>query len=348
MYPDLLLTAGGTQMHAEAAEAGAVVKRMLAANEAAARAIADRLRAEPPTMVLGVGRGSSDHAGVYAKYLIEQRIGIVTASAGLSLGSVYRRPLAVRGALCLAVSQSGRSPDLLAMVDVAKTSGARTLALVNDDRSPLAAAADDVLPLHAGPERSVAATKSFIASLAAVAQLVAYWSQDAALLAALDELPDTLERAWRQDWSMLVEGLGEAESLFMLGRGASYAIAREAALKLKETSAIHAEAYSSAEVLHGPAALAGAGYPILAFCQSDAGQPAMEETLATLAGRGARLFAAGAAGEGIIPLPTLDIHPLLQPIAMITSFYRAANAIAVGLGRDPDRPPHLSKVTETF
>lgn len=342
------LAAANTQMFTEAGSAGAVVAQMLGANRALADAIGVRLRERPPAFVVGIGRGSSDHAGVYAKYLIEQRLGVVSAAAGLSLSSVYHRTANLSQALCLAISQSGKSPDLIAMVSRARKAGARTLALVNDADSPLAQAVEDVLPLHAGTEQSVAATKSFIASLAASALLVGHWAQDEKLLSDLDRLPEALDRAWQLDWSALDQRLSRSKSLYVLGRGASYATAREAALKFKETCAIHAEAFSSAEVLHGPAALAGSGFAVLAFCQDDEARPGMEDTLAILRSRGADVLVAGAEVAGTTMLPTLDLHPLLQPIAMAVSFYRSVNALAVELGRDPDRPPHLSKVTETF
>jgi glucosamine--fructose-6-phosphate aminotransferase (isomerizing) len=341
-------TAPSSSMATEAAESAEAVTRLIARQGAHITGIAAELRRTPPAFALHAGRGSSDHAGVYGKYLIEQRLGIVAGAAGLSVGSVYRRPLAMQDAICIAVSQSGRSPDLLAMVDLARQCGARSLALVNDAASPLAARADALVPLEAGPERSVAATKSFVASVAAFALLVAHWSEDEALRLAIEALPDALSDAWQADWSPLVEALADASSLFALGRGAGYAIAREAALKLKETSGLHAEAYSAAEVLHGPAALAGKGYPILAFAQDDASLATTRDTLATLRDRGARVFVAGTGIDGTTMLPGPVVHPLLQPIVQIVGFYKAASILAPARGRDPDRPPHLAKVTETL
>ncbi|HEY9254659.1 MAG TPA: SIS domain-containing protein, partial [Stenotrophomonas sp.] len=244
-----------TLMFREAAETADVVAAQFARNRATIEALAASLRAAPPPFVVTCARGSSDHAATYAKYLFETQLGIVTASASPSVGSVYEAPLALRGALYLVISQSGKSPDLLRNAEAAKAAGARVVALVNVEDSPLAQLADTVIPLGAGPERSVAATKSYLASLAAILQLGAVWKQDAALLAALEALPASLRQAWQSDWRALTEGLVEARNLFVLGRGLGLAAAQEAALKFKETCGLHAEAYSSAEVKHGPMAL---------------------------------------------------------------------------------------------
>lgn len=332
-------------MFAEAAEAGAVVARQLAANHAAAVDLAARLRADPPRAVVTFGRGSSDHAATYGRYLIETRLGVLTASAGLSVSSVYQASPALDGAIGLAISQSGKSPDLLAAVQAARDGGARIVALVNDAESPLARIADTVLPLHAGPERSVAATKSYIAALTALAQLVAEWADDAPLRAGLSALPGQLSQAWDLDWSAGVEALKSARNLYVLGRGVGFGVALEAALKFKETCGLHAEAFSTAEVLHGPMALVEPGFPALVFGQNDETRAGVEAMAANLAERGAEVLAALPGREG--GLPALAADPALEPILMIQSFYRMANALSVARGHDPDRPPHLNKVTET-
>ncbi|MBO9717421.1 MAG: SIS domain-containing protein, partial [Pseudoxanthomonas sp.] len=224
-----------TLMHNEAAQAADVVAAQFARNRDTVAALAAQLRAAPPPFVATCARGSSDHAATYAKYLIETQLGVVTASLSPSIGSVYAAPLRLQGALFIAISQSGKSPDLLRNAEAAKAAGARVVALVNVEDSPLAQLADTVIPLGAGPEKSVAATKSYLASLAAIAQLVAHWKNDPALLAALDALPDALRNAWKQDWSPLTDGLVDAHNLFVLGRGLGLGAAQEAALKFKET-----------------------------------------------------------------------------------------------------------------
>jgi len=332
-----------TRMFQEAAEAPAVVARLLAANRDAARELGAQLRAESPKAVVTCARGSSDHAATYAKYLIETGTGVLTSSAALSVSSVYAAEPRLAGALAIAISQSGKSPDLLAAVEAAKQGGAFVVALVNDEASPLAAMADRLLPLHAGPELSVAATKSYIAALAGLAQLVAAWTEDKALEAALERLPDALSQAWALDWSPAAERLEAARNLYVLGRGVGFGAAQEAALKFKETCGLHAEAFSAAEVLHGPMALVKPGFPVLIFAQEDQTQESVAELARDLAERGAEVMMAGAGGE----LPTIASHPALEPILRIQGFYRMANALSILRGHDPDRPPHLNKVTET-
>ena len=334
-------------MDREAAEAPQVVARQCEAIAGTIAALADRLRAHPPRAVVTCARGSSDHAATYAKYLIETRLGILVSSASPSVTSVYGAPQQLDGALLLAISQSGRSPDLLATVEAAKQARARTLALVNDEASPLAALADDVVPLLAGEERSVAATKSFIASLSAIGGLVAAWADDDALLRAWRDLGPALEAAWAADWAPLVARLEHARGLFVIGRGPGLGVAQEAALKLKETCGLHAEAYSAAEVRHGPLALIGPDMPLLVFRQSDEAEASLEALAADALARGAEVLVAGGGVAGAVALPAVDAHPALEPILQIQSFYRAANALSLARGFDPDRPPHLRKVTET-
>lgn len=332
-----------TLMFNEAAETADVIERQFARNAATVAALAAELRAAPPPFVVTCARGSSDHAATYAKYLFETRIGIVTASASPSVGSVYEAPLALRGALYLVISQSGKSPDLLRNAQAAKAAGARVVALVNVEDSPLAELADTVLPLCAGPEKSVAATKSYLASLAAILQLGAAWHGDAALVATLAGLPAALRQAWQADWRAVTDGLADARNLFVLGRGLGLAAAQEAALKFKETCGLHAEAYSSAEVKHGPMALVGPGFPVLAFAQPDETGAGTAAAAAEFRQRGARVWLAGAGGE----LPLAGAVPETAPLLTIQSFYRAINALALRRGFNPDLPPHLNKVTET-
>lgn len=341
-----------TWMFREAAESCDAIARQYTRNIDVVRALGEQLRQSPPPFVVTCARGSSDHAATYAKYLFETQLGIVTASASPSVGSVYAARQSVRGALYLVISQSGKSPDLLRNAEAAREGGARVVALVNVEDSPLAQLAEVVLPLRAREERSVAATKSYLASLAAILQLAAYWKRDAALINALDALPDALREAWRMDWSPLIDGLADARNLFVLGRGLGLAAAQEAALKFKETCGLHAEAYSSAEVKHGPMALVGPGFPVLAFAQPDeteAGTLALAEEFRA---RGAPVWVAATRGDPsarpgeALPLQPAP-HPVCAPLLTIQSFYRAINALALRRGRNPDMPPHLNKVTET-
>lgn len=334
-----------TLMFREAVQAADAVALQFARNVATVDALVERLRREPPRFVVTCARGSSDHAATYAKYLFETRLGLVTASASPSVGSVYAARQHLEGALYVLISQSGRSPDLLRNAEAARAGGAYVVALVNAEDSPLAVLADCVLPLHAGPERSVAATKSYLCSLAAVLQLTAHWSGDAALRDALPALPRALAGAWRADWTSLVDGLADARNLFVLGRGLGLGAAQEMALKLKETCGLHAEAYSAAEVRHGPMAIVGPGFPLLCLAQGDETDAGMREVAADFRDRGARVWLA--AQDGDLPMAAAP-HPACAPLLAVQSFYRAANALALRRGFDPDVPPHLRKVTETL
>jgi glutamine---fructose-6-phosphate transaminase (isomerizing) len=234
-------------------------------------------------------------------------------------------------------------------LEAAAAAGALSVAIINDLASPLAGAAEFVLDQHAGPERSVAATKSFIASLVAVARLIALWRRDADLLAALERLPARLEAAAALDWSAGLAVLAPAASLYVVGRGLGLGIAAESALKLKETSALHAEALSAAELRHGPRAVLEPGFPVLIYALEDkasADAGALAETLVA-AGQSCLIASAGEGGGIRLPLPP-PLHPMLDPIVAIQAFYPFAAALAEARGRDPDRPPSLQKVTRTL
>lgn len=336
-----------SRMFREAAAAPAVVRSQLIANREAVEGLGALLRHRAPRAVVTCARGSSDHAATYAKYLIETRTGLLASSAAPSVSSLYRAKSDLEEVLFIAISQSGASPDLLAAAGAARAAGALVVALVNAEDSPLARAASHTIPLRAGTEASVAATKSYIASLSAIVQLVASWTQDDELQRALHGTPDRLESAWQLDWSAAIERLQSVNSLFVVGRGLGLGIAQEAALKLKESCGLHAEAYSSAELRHGPVALVGRDFPVLAFVQHDETQADVEALAGELVGVGADVLLAGSQVPGALALPAIRTHPAIEPLLLVQSFYRLANALAVARGRDPDRPPHLRKVTET-
>lgn len=336
-------------MFAEAAETPARVRQQLARNVPAVAALAARLRASSPRAVTTIARGSSDNAATYARYLIETQLHILTASAPPSVSSVYGATPAMPDTLCLVLSQSGRSPDILAAAAAAKTAGALVVAIVNDEASPLAELAEIVLPVAAGPELSIAATKSFIGTLSTVAHLLAHWAADAELIAALDALPDLLGAAWQLDWDAAMPLLVPAEHLYVVGRGPGFGVAQEAALKFKETCGLHAEAFSSAEVRHGPMTLAGPDFPVFALVPDDETRAGVEAALAAFVAQGVPVLAVGGAPRaGIVQLPTLTSHPALTPIVQVQSVYRMVEALAHARGHDPDRPQHLAKVTRTL
>jgi glucosamine--fructose-6-phosphate aminotransferase (isomerizing) len=337
----------GTLMFQEAAAAAGVVRAQLAANAQSLEVLGDVLRRLAPRAVITCARGSSDHAATYAKYLIETRARVLTASAAPSISSLYGIHQDLRQCLFVAISQSGRSPDLLAAVAHARTSGATILALCNDPAAPLATIADHLIDLHAGPEHSVAATKSFLATLTALAAMVAAWTGDAGLQAELRELPEKMAACWRLSWSAAVPLLKRAEHLYVIGRGLGLAGAQEIALKCKETCGLHAEAFSSAELRHGPFALLGPKFPALLLAQGDATDDGVIALAGELAERGVPVLLAGARADGAIALPTVAGSAVLAPVLLVQSAYGLINALAVLRGFDPDRPANLRKITET-
>jgi glucosamine--fructose-6-phosphate aminotransferase (isomerizing) len=310
--------------------------------------LAAKLAQQPRHVALTVARGSSDHAASYFASLTMSRLGVPVASLPMSVATLQQAPLQVRDQLALAFSQSGKSPDLVGTMEALRKAGALTVAAVNAPSSPLADACEFHLPLMAGPELSVAATKSYIAMLSISAQLVAHWQKDDALLGALNTLPDALQAAGKLDWSKAVDELRGIERMIVIGRGLGLAIAQEAALKLKETSGIQAEAFSSAEVRHGPMELIDRDYPLLVFAPRGPEQAGLLQLARDMQARGARVLLAAPADvpEATLPLAT-TAHAALDPIAAILSFYVMAAALAAARGRNPDAPRHLNKVTET-
>ncbi|MGF7209857.1 glucosamine--fructose-6-phosphate aminotransferase (isomerizing) [Skermanella aerolata] len=336
------------RMAVEAAQAAEAAALQIERCGAALRELGERLGRSPPRFVVTCARGSSDHAAGYGKYLIETHLGRAVASVGPSVASVYGTDLDLRDALFIAVSQSGRSPDLLRLTETARRGGALVVGIVNDETSPLPGLCDVSLPLCAGPEISVAATKSYILSGLAFLQIAAHWSGDAGLHRAVEGLPAALAASRDLDWSPALDRLAAADSMFVTGRGVGLGAAQEIALKFKETCRLHAEAFSSAEVMHGPLALVGPGFPVLALSQDDEsadGSRAVAERLVSL---GASVLSTGREA-GTVPLPVLrDCPAVTMPLCAVQSFYMAVHRLAKARGFDPDAPIHLRKVTETM
>ncbi|MFC0446083.1 glucosamine-6-phosphate deaminase NagB-II [Pseudidiomarina halophila] len=326
------------QMADEAKSAPEIIARQLENNAERCQQIAAELQAIPPRTIMMIGRGTSDHAGVFAKYLFEVGCGVPVFAAAPSVAGVYKRTLKLEGCLAICISQSGQSPDIVQQAQLAKAGGARVLALVNVVDSPLGRLADDVLPLHAGPELAVAATKSYLASLSALCQLCAYWQKDHELLEGLSALPDALRQAQQLPPQLQAEQLQGLQHCVVLGRGFGYAIAREVALKLKEVLSIHAEAFSSAEFLHGPVTLVEKQLCIIDLQIDDEGGSTHEEQMKGIAARGAKLIH--------MHVPVMP-HPRLQPLVLMQRFYLDIEQAARQMGLDPDAPPGLKKVTET-
>jgi glutamine---fructose-6-phosphate transaminase (isomerizing) len=337
-----------THMAREIAEIPEAAARFLDRNAAELGRIGARLAALDPPLLATVARGSSDHAAGFLKYAVELGAGVPVASIGPSVASVYRRPLKLRGTTCIAISQSGASPDIVSMMQAAEAAGALTLALTNTAGSALAQAVAHCLPLHAGPEQSVAATKSFVSSVLAGLAVLAEWQNDAALRHALAALPETLGSALALDWGPLSDRMVRAQSAYVLGRGPGFAIAAEMALKLKETCGLHAEAHSAAEVLHGPAAIVRERFPVLALAVEDAARAHVRATAERLAAQGADVFVTDGDVPGAVALPMpAPLHPLVDPLVAVACFYPLAEALSRRRGFDPDTPFRLQKVTST-
>ncbi|MFC4638444.1 SIS domain-containing protein [Deinococcus hohokamensis] len=342
------MTAPNPLMLQEAREAPQVIARQLTENAGVVRALAQQLAQQPPAYAVTVARGSSDHACTALKYAIETQLGLPVASLGPSVHTLYGTRLNLQGALVLAVSQSGASPDVVENVRMAREGGALTVALVNVEHSDLAQEAEFVLPLRCGEERAVAATKSFLASLTAFLPVIAQVGANSALRGALEALPRVLNRALAQEQAAtdLAERYRFADRLLVLARGLHFGVAQEAALKLKETCGIHAEAYSAAEFSHGPKRLLAEGVPLLGFAPADAAAGATAQAYADLRASGADLRTLGPQEGSNLTTPATG-HALTDPVASALVFYLFAGHLALERGLNPDAPPLLSKVTRT-
>lgn len=337
-----------SHMRREVLEIPSIVEELLTKGAADVERTAAALIARDPDFMITVARGSSSHAATYFKYCAELLLGLPVASIGPSMATIYKRSLRLQGAACLAISQSGKSPDVVEMARGAQDGGALLLAMTNHPDSDLASLSDYSLDLHAGLEQSVAATKTFVTSAVLGIWLLAQVKGDRELLAAIHVLPEALERAVHADWSAFSAGLANHNSLFCLGRGPSVAMSNEAALKFKEACQIHAESYSSAEVMHGPVAIVGQGFPVLALVGADAAEDVLVQVADQIASKGADVFVTSSKSKVAKSLPfSRSGHSLTDPIPLIVSCYAMVEQGAQGRNINPDAPRHLKKITET-
>ena len=342
--------AATSMMAAEAAESSPVVRRQLDWwHSNGARIRGEFLRAGPQ-QIMTIARGSSDHAATYAKYLIEIGTGIPVSSYSPSLTSIYGVvPKGLERTLFLAISQSGRSSDLLMTAKAVKDECASLVAIVNDEQSPLASISSLLIPQLAGEEVSVAATKSFIATLSSILQLAGHCAGRSEFVEAAARLPELLDEAGKLDWGEAIAPLCQTSSMFVIGRGTTLGIAQEAALKLKEVCGIHAEAFSAAEVRHGPMQLVCKGFLVLVFVPEDAGSTGIKELVDDFVARQATVITVGESYGGSISLPVVkNAAASNAPICMMQSFYHLAATVSQFRGLDPDRPRYLRKVTSTL
>lgn len=332
-------------MAREIAEIPAATERLLARTDALAAAV-ERIQRAKPHIVVFCGRGSSGHVGVYLRYLFETRLGLLASAAAPSVVTAYQTPPQLRGTLFILISQSGRSPDLVNATEVARKCGALTLAILNDADSPAATASELTLPISAGPENSVAATKTVVLSMMAGAQLVAALARDDELNDGLKRLPGRLSRALTCDWLPWAERTARAAAAFVVGRGYALGCVREIALKAAETLRVPTLGYSAAELRHGPRASVTPATPLLVLRQNDQTAVSTDELIRELRDAGNTVFTAGGPAN---TLPWIgDDNPVFDPITMLMPAYLGIELAARHRGYDPDNPPFLSKVTRTL
>lgn len=329
-----------TIMEREAREAPARIQQQLQNNKAVAESLGQTLRELKPKFVFMVGRGSSDHAGVFGKYLIEVETGTPVVAAAPSVKSVYQSQVNLSGSAVIVISQSGSSPDILSQAEMAKAQGALCIALVNVEDSPLAQLADVVLPLNVGEEKAVAATKSYLATLSALLQLVVYWKNDQALIDQVEQLPEVLSNTVAESTQLTADYFNQVEHLVVMGRGFGYALSREVALKLKEVCGIQAESFSSAEFLHGPVTLVEGGLKIISLDIADESAQSHQAQIDEVVKRGAILLR--------LKQTQNSIPNRIAPLTLLQRFYIDIAGVAVSRGVDPDAPAGLNKVTKTL
>lgn len=348
-----------TLMVQEALESGAMLERQLARREQMMQLVA-QVRAWSPEMFITVARGSSDHAACFFAYLVMRELGVLTVSLPPSLVTLHHAPLQVRHAVALGFSQSGASPDLVETLRYLDQSGAHTLACVNQADSPLEQVADAALPILAGQELSVAATKSCLGIMTLAVQWVASWKQDDDLWMQLMQLQQALSAAVEPDLPQALAVFGATQRVLVIGRGLSHSVALEAALKMKETCAIQSEAFSVAEVRHGPMRLIEANYALVVFVTPGEEQAQLVDFCIEMRGRGAHVLAVCAAdqvsvdalkAQGVMVLDVLHrdavLGSVVAPIAALQRFYLFVSQLAQYRGLNPDRPLFLNKVTQT-
>lgn len=343
-----------TILEQEIREQPSVIQRLLDHEGASVARLAEDLRGKID-YVLIAGRGTSDNAARYAQYLLGAHNHLQVALATPSLYTTYSAPPSLKGALVVGISQSGRSPDIVAVVEEGKRQGRPTLVITNDPESPLARAADHVVYLQAGPERAVAATKTYTASLATLMLISSRLAKDEAMLTQVSRLPALLQQTLDDTWERLprVERYRYMSHCAVLGRGFNYATAFEIALKVKELTRTSAEPYSSADFLHGPVAMVREGFPVMVVAPSGP----MLEDLCTL---GQRLVESGAERIFIsdhaellsqahlaLPLPA-GMPEWLSPAVAVVPGQLFGLALAQARGLSPDKPEGITKVTETW
>jgi glucosamine--fructose-6-phosphate aminotransferase (isomerizing) len=334
-----------TAMAREIREIPTKAERLLAERDSIIT-VANRIRQADPRVVVISGRGSSGHAGTLLRYLFEARAGLLVSTSAPSVMTTYGQSIDMRNAVFIVISQSGRSPDLVMGAESARKNGALTIAIVNDLTSPLALACELPLPMGAGLERSVAATKSVVLSMVISVQLVASLTSDDELNEKIKRLPQRFSDALACDWSLWSSSLATARAAFVIGRGFGLGPAREIGLKVTETMRLPTLSYSAAEVMHGPLACASAEIPFLVLRQNDGSSAMVDALIAELRVRKLNVFSVGDP-TGVLRWIGND-DPICDAITMLLPAYATVEQAARDRGFDPDNPPNLTKITETM
>ncbi len=342
-------------LHDEIFEQPQVLRTLLEAEKDHVAETAALVRERRVPYVVIAARGSSDHAALYAKYLLGTLNHLPVALATPSLFTMYHSPPQLKDALVIGISQSGQSLDIISVVSGAREQGALTLAITNDTGSPLAQAAEHVLPCHAGEERSLAATKTYTAQLVAVALLATSLAEDEARLAELQAIPDAVEKTLTlsEVVQLAAERYRYMDQCVVLGRGYNYATAYEVSLKLKELTYVVAAPYSSADFVHGPIAIVERGFPVIVIAPHGAVYDEVTALARALqAERRAELIVISDRDEALSLAKTplwlpVSVEEWLSPMLCIIPGQLFAYHLTLVKGFDPDHPRGLRKVTIT-
>lgn len=343
-----------SHLRAEIAEQPDALRRLMTNERAKIEQVAASIRQRAPKFVMLAARGSSDNAARYAQYLFGAVNRLPVALATPSLFTLYKSPPQMADALVIAISQSGQSPDIVGVIEEARQQGALTVALSNDAASPLAAAAEHVINLHSGPEKAVAATKTYTTSLAAIALLSHAISQSDAAFQAVEQVAAVMESITGQADAIIAasERYRYMEACVVVSRGYNYATSYEIALKLKELTYILAEPYSSADFRHGPVALVAHGFPVIAILPEGPSFAEMLRFLAELKQRGAELIVVSAQDEALALAQTplrvpSGLAEWVSPLALVMPGQLFALGLTIAKGYDVDQPRNIQKVTLT-
>jgi glucosamine--fructose-6-phosphate aminotransferase (isomerizing) len=343
-----------SHLEAELREQPEALRNLIERQRGYAEQIRDLFRSNDVQYILIASRGSSSNAARYAQYLLGRAHRVPVAFATPSLFTLYEQPPRLDGALVIGISQSGKSPDVVEVVAEARRQGRPTVALTNSPASPLGQAADAVLKLEAGDEQAVAATKTYVNSLGAVALIFATATSDGRALAELERLPDQLAAQLERSWGdvTVLDDFGRIEGGTVIARGINYCTSFEIALKIRELSGLLFESYSAADLMHGPVAAIAPGWPVIAVAPSGPALGAMADAVGAVGARGARtiaisddehLLASAEIGLPLIP----GVPEWLSPLVSVVPGQLAALRFAQLRGIDLDRPLGLSKVTLT-